>query len=163
MIPCQACLRAALLGFLLMPHPAAAQSTADARAFVQGIYDRYIRTVGNGGDPNIPKIIYDPGLQRLWRRTDAMPPQCAIITADPLINAQDWMFRSVAITLDPAPTNHLRATVRFRNGPEDTAGTVVVLDLVALQGRWKVHNILDSTGGDLRSAMVEGLKQQCRD
>lgn len=150
------------IALLLTPHGASGQTTDDARAFVQGIYDRYIRTVGNGGDPDIPRTIYDPGMRKLWQRMDTLPGNCLIIGADPLIDAQDWMFKSVAITLDAAGPGHLRATVRFRNGPEDRAGTTVILDLVAIQGLWKIHNILDTTQGDLRSAMIAGLRKGCR-
>jgi hypothetical protein len=61
------------------------------------------------------------------------------LDGDPICDCQDFGgLRNVALTVSGAAAGHARAVARFRIGVERRT---VTLDLVAVQGHWRVSDI----------------------
>lgn len=147
-----------LTGVVFTPNYTNAQSANDALYFLRNIYNQYIHSENGAGAPDIPRDIYSVPLQRLWNRVDAIQDNCHVLDADPLIDAQDYMFKSVHLRILNHSDDKLTATASFRNGPSDR-GTVITFDLSSIEGRWKINNIHYSDGSDLRSSLISGLHE----
>ena len=129
----------ALAALLAIAGAAQAQSLADARGFVAGLYGAYAHS-----QPNYlgrrARQVFSPRLLGLIRK-DAREAhgEVGALDGDPICDCQDWGQTGVE-RLDVMPRGAGRATaaVRFRNLGRTTALT---LDLVSVAGRWRIDDI----------------------
>jgi len=140
-----------------------AQTEDSAVAFLKGIYDSYIRTAGGAAGPHIARSIYSPPMQQLWRQVDVLEKKCGpIIDWDPIIDAQDWIFRRVdikAVNIAPAAAT---VAISFQNGKDDT-GTVITADLVSIGRQWKIDDLhYNKHPEDLRTFLKQGIESAAK-
>jgi hypothetical protein len=138
--------------------PPAHAADSSARAFVAAIYKAYQGSGGNGvaldNDQTVQRY-FEPSLAAAIRKdqTDAEqrnePP---VLDFDPFVDAQDWDIATVDIDVRDAAPNKASATVKFTNADKPTT---ILLDLVRINGEWKVHDITWSRDGD--TSTLRGL------
>ena len=131
----------ALSALLLATGPAAgAQSLQDARGFVTGLYGAY-----RGGAPDVlgPRApgIFSPALLALIRRDERNARgEVGALDGDPICDCQDP--DGVRLTsLDIAANGPGRAAARVRLRFAGGRAEAMTLDLVAVQGRWRVDDV----------------------
>ena len=129
----------ALAALLAIAGAAQAQSLADARGFVAGLYNAYAHS-----QPNYlgrrARQIFSPRLLGLIRK-DARDAhgEVGALDGDPICDCQDWGQTGVEhLDVMPRGAGHARAAVRFRNLGRTTDLT---LDLVSVGGRWRIDDI----------------------
>ena len=129
----------ALVALLAIAGAAQAQSLANARGFVAGLYDAYAHS-----DPDYlgrqARRVFSPRLLALIRR-DARDAhgEVGALDGDPICDCQDWGKTGID-RLDVTSQGVGRATakVRFRNQGQ---ATDLTLDLVSFGGRWRIDDI----------------------
>ncbi len=130
---------------------------SDAKVFVQGIYARY-RPNGDGGvslvdagdkllAPELAKAVADDSAAARKRM------EAPLLEFDPFANAQDWSLEGVTVDVDMHGSDTATATVRFKNFGSPTT---VLIDLVALAGGWRIHDVRTPGAKGLRA--MYGLK-----
>jgi hypothetical protein len=119
---------------------ASAQDLAAAQAFVARLYAAYH---GKGPDylGRDAKATFAPPLLRLIRRDAAATPSGDVgaLDGDPICDCQDaGGLRNVDVAIAGGAKGHALATVRFQISAERRT---VQLDLVAVQGHWRVSDV----------------------
>jgi hypothetical protein len=139
----------------VFPIAARAQDLQTAHAFVAGLYAAY-----HGRGPDYlgaqAKTTFYPPLLRLFRRVAAATPKDEVgaLDGDPICNCQDFQISKVNIQVTGGPTGQARATVRFRNAGKPQ---IVRLDLVPVQGQWRVSDVHTSDTPSLVSYLTQSL------
>jgi hypothetical protein len=124
----------------LSPVVASAQDAAGADRFVRGLYDAYH---GRGPDylGHQAKAVFAPPLLKLIRRDAARTPpgDVGALDGDPICDCQDFDgIRDVDVKISGGAGGRARATIQFSISKERRA---VRLDLVAVQGHWRVSDV----------------------
>jgi hypothetical protein len=127
-----------LAGWPLMAH---AQSLADADAFTRRLYAAY----AHNGEPDylgpMAPRVFSPRLLGLIRRDERLTPKgdAPELDGDPICDCQDpgGMGR-LRIEVASAGPGRATAKVRFRL---DTEPRALTLDLVSVQGQWRVDDV----------------------
>lgn len=137
-------------------HSASAQDLPAAQSFVAGLYAAYH---GKGPDylGRQAKATFAPDLLRLIRRDAAQagPGDVGALDGDPICDCQDsGGLRNVRVTVTGGVKGQARATVRFRISSE---WRTVKLDLVAIQGHWRVGDIHTADTPSLVSYLTRSL------
>jgi hypothetical protein len=131
---------------------AAGQSPA---AFLHAIYGHYI------GDPakalGLPldthakiRRYFEPSLAALIIKDQdaaARRGETPVLDGDPFVDAQDWRIAAVDIRVQNADDGKATGVVSFQNGGKPMT---VTLQLVKLQGVWKIGDIVWADEGSLR-------------
>jgi len=115
-----------------------------ARDFVTAIYDAYKGTDAKGIALDNERAIrryFAPALATLMiadQSEAARRNEVGALDGDPFVDAQDWDIAAFDIAVSETAPGKASATVKF-----DNAGTpeVVVLDLVKINGEWRVGEI----------------------
>jgi len=122
-----------------------------AKAFVEAIYAAYQGKDSNGFALDTDAAVrrtFAPKLARLIiddRRQAA--GEIGAIGSDPFIDAQDWEFNAVDVTVRDIAPGKARATVAFTSLGRPTT---VVLDLVRPRQGWRISDIAWGDGRTLR-------------
>jgi hypothetical protein len=125
---------------LALGQPTRAQTLADARAFVAGLYGAYAH-----GQPDYlgrdAALVFAPALLRLIRRDarDTPPGDVGALDGDPICDCQDAGGLRLD-RLDVRPTGPARATATAHIALAGAARRIE-LDLVADHGRWRIADI----------------------
>jgi hypothetical protein len=151
--------RALLLAMLVSaPHLVAhAQSEAGARAFVQGLYDRYGRDDPEYLGRDAPAA-FSPSLLRLFHRVQAATPEGSAMTPDwdPICDCQDPDgLKLVGLSIHPASAASATADVLL-----DYSGQrrIRIEFKLARQGQvWRVSDV-EEDGTDLRDILHRALR-----
>ena len=128
---------------LLAPVAVHAQSQADARAFVLGLYEAYEHDPGpNYLGPRAGRV-FAPELLALIRRDAARTPPGYVgaLDGDPICDCQDEDISKVEVTVAETGKGRAQATVRLLDIGK---WREVKLDLVAVHGRWRVSDVQTS-------------------
>lgn len=140
----------------LAAHSARAQDLPAAQAFVAGLYAAYH---GKGPDylGREAKATFAPALLRLIRRdaTETGPGDVGALDGDPICDCQDFGgLRNVRMKVTGGVKGQARATVRFQISSE---WRTVNLDLVAIQGHWRVGDVHTADTPSLVSYLTRSL------
>jgi hypothetical protein len=137
-------------------HSAGAEDLPAAQAFVEGLYSAY-----HGAGPDYlgrqAKATFAPALLRLIRRDAAQagPGNVGALDGDPICDCQDsGGLRNVRVTVSGGGKGRAQATVRFQISSEWRA---VKLDLVAIQGHWRVGDVHTADTPSLASYLTRSL------
>jgi Protein of unknown function (DUF3828) len=133
---------------LLFFAPAAAQQP-DPKAFVEGIYQRYLGKNTPGLDLSTREALqlyFTPALADLIDKDakEAEKQQEApLLNGDPFVDAQDWEVTDVVVTVQEASADRANATASFNNFGK--AVNVRLVLLLTPKG-WRVDDIFWSEG-----------------
>jgi len=128
-----------LLPALALAAPASAQTAAEARGFVTGLYEAYAH-----GEPDYlgrqARAVFTPRLLGLIRR-DARNAhgEVGALDGDPICDCQDASgLKPTWVGVDHIGPGHasVRVDLHFPDGHE-----VITLDLLSVAGRWRVDDI----------------------
>ena len=115
-----------------------------AHDFVAAIYDTYVSKERNGlaldNDAKVRRY-FEPTLAALIlkdRRQASRRGEVGILDFDPFVDAQDWQISDLAIAVEDAGPEKVRATVKFKNVDKPSA---VLLELVKIGKTWKISNV----------------------
>ena len=137
----------AATGALVAATHAAGQDTRSASQFVTGLYGAYH---GHGPDYLGAQAaeVFSPRLLKLIRRDQALAKgEVGALDGDPICNCQDFRLGAmVDVKVAMTRPGEAKATARFRNFGKPQA---VRLDLVAVNGAWRVDNIHEDGTPDL--------------
>ncbi|WP_293385897.1 hypothetical protein [Phenylobacterium sp.] len=142
---------------VLATAPARAQDAAGARAFVVGLYAAYH---GHGPDylgRQAPQV-FAPRLLTLIRRDAAETPQGDVgaLDGDPICDCQDaGGLRGVAVEVTGGAGGRASAVAHFRISAE---ARTVRLDLVAVQGQWRISDVHTADTPSLVSLLTRSLR-----
>jgi Protein of unknown function (DUF3828) len=150
-----------------------AQSATDitaAKHFVNSLYGQY-RSAGGAGTPNnavTEADIYDPSLLALMHADQQAAGHDLVgyLDGSPLCDCQDFdHFQLRALKLAPKPggSNHLVATVSFRNLGRDTT---LRLELRLTARGWRVYDVTSAShagSGSLRAALQQSTLELKRE
>lgn len=145
-------------GLLTMTAPAQAQSLPEAQTFVAGLYSAYQRKP----DPDyLGKQIgqvFAPDLIALIKREAASVPKGDVgaLDGDPICDCQDWQISNIEVAVSAPKAGVAQADVRFRNAGE---ARQVRLDLVAVQGRWRVGDVHTPEMPSLAKLLQDSIAQ----
>lgn len=139
-----------------LPSAVRAQDAGQARAFVRGLYEAYR---GKGPDylGRQAPAVFAPPLLRLIRRDAAQTPpgDVGALDGDPICDCQDFGgIRNVDVKVAGGGDGHARATVRFRLSTERR---VMKLDLVVVQGHWRVSDVHTADMPSLMAFLTRSL------
>jgi hypothetical protein len=130
-------------GACALASPAVAADPA-ANAFVAGIYAAYKGKDANGvalDSDTALRRYFEPSLAALIgkdQKAAARRHDAPTLDGDPFVDAQDWDIAAVDISVADTADNAARATASFKNAGTPTT---VVLDLVKVDGHWRVSDI----------------------
>jgi hypothetical protein len=149
----------ALAGWPLM---AQAQSLADADAFIRKLYAAY----AHNGEPDylgpMAPRVFSPRLLGLIRRDERLTPKgdAPELDGDPICDCQDpgGMSRP-HIEVSGAGPGRATAKVRFRL---DTEPRALTLDLVSVQGQWRVDDVHSKDTPSLASFLANAHRGRRR-
>lgn len=141
-------------GLLAVAAPVQAQDLPAAQTFVSGLYSAYQRQPGPDYLGKQMGEVFAPDLIALIRREAASVPKGEVgaLDGDPICDCQDWQISKVEVAVTGPKPGAAVADVHFRNAGEPRE---VRLDLVAVQGRWRV--------GDVRTADMPSLIKLLQD
>jgi hypothetical protein len=154
---------------LLAGSPAQSADLAGAKAFLVQVYAHYPqRRGGPEFDPTgrSAPAVFDPGLVSLFREDVRLTPQGdeGAIDSDPICHCQDdsGMVATVeAVT--PAGPSQASARVRLRFTAARPVETVRLdLDLVTVQGQWRIHDIHAKDQSSFRAMLEESVRLERR-
>lgn len=144
---------------LLIPGVSAhAQPLPEAKAFVTGLYTAY----QHKPDPDYlgRQIggVFAPDLIALIREEAAGVPKGDVgaLDGDPICDCQDWQISDVQVSVTSEKAGLATAEARFRNAGEPQS---VRLDLVAVQGRWRVADVHSASTPSLVGLLRDGIVQ----
>jgi hypothetical protein len=150
------------LGVLLLSSPASSATVADARAFLVKLYAHYpTPSHRTGFDPTgkSASAVFDPAMVALLNedRRLTQPGDEGALEADPLCDCQDDGGLKVDIepirSLGPL---HASATIDLHFTAERPPLTrKIVLDLVDVQGQWRIHEISSKDLPSLRDLLTQ--------
>jgi len=140
---CSAVSFAIILAAPLLPDHAQAADPA-AQAFIDDIYSQYRGAQSPGvnidNDAALQRY-FEPSLVALLVKDSeeaSKKGEVPQLDGDPFIDAQDWDVTDVKSSIADAGPDHAVATVTFRNFKKPKT---VTLDLVRIDGAWKISDI----------------------
>jgi uncharacterized protein DUF3828 len=141
--------------------PAAAQDLGQARAFVEGLYAAYAKEPGPDYLDRQAKEVFSPAVLDLLRRDAASTPQGDVgaLDGDPICNCQDYGITNVHVAVSPTGADTARAEVDFLNFDKKQH---VALDLVRVQGQWRVGDIHAEGTPSLVGLLNDSLKAHAK-
>jgi Protein of unknown function (DUF3828) len=127
-------------GLIAIAAAAQAQSLPAAQTFVTGLYSAYQREPGADYLGREIRQVFTPDLIALIHREAAGVPKGDVgaLDGDPICDCQDWRISDVRVTVSTPKPGAAEAEVRFQNAGQPQR---VRLDLVAVQGRWRVADV----------------------
>jgi hypothetical protein len=134
------------LGFWAAGSLSALAEEPSAKAFVDGIYQRYVGPEGSAygvslGDDDAVRRWFAPELaQRIIADADAADArgEVPMLDGDPFVNAQEWRIDGFEDIVTESAPGKAQAVVSFDNYDRHET---ITLDLVLLDGAWKVAEI----------------------
>ena len=150
------------IGALLISSPALGADLGAARAFVTALYSHYPAPKhGPEFDPTgrSAGAVFDPGMVAMLREDKRLtqPGDEGAIEADPLCACQDDSGLKAEIgDIHPVGPSHVSAAVTLRflaSRPPETVH--VTIDLVDVQGQWRVHDISTKDLPSLRAYLAK--------
>ncbi len=136
---------AALLSFML---PVQAQKP-DPKAFVEGIYQRYLGKNSPGLDLSTREALelyFTPSLVELIDK-DAKEAEkiqeAPLLNGDPFVDAQDWEITDPVVTIQEAASDRATASATFSNFGKSVT---VRLALLLTPKGWRVDDVFWSEG-----------------
>ena len=150
------------IGALLVSSPALGADLGAARSFVTALYSHYPAPKhGPEFDPTgrSAGAVFDPGMVAMLREDKRLtqPGDEGAIEADPLCACQDDSGLKADIgDIHPVDASHASAavTLHFRaSRPPETIH--VTLDLVDVQGQWRIHDISTKDMPSLRTYLAK--------
>ena len=151
----------ALAGLLAIAAPAGAQDLPAAKSFVSGLYSAYQRQPGPDYLGKQMGDVFAPDLIALIRREAASVPKGDVgaLDGDPICDCQDWQISKVEVTVAAPTPGAAEAEVRFQNAGEPRQ---VRLDLLAVQGRWRVADVHTPDMPSLAKLLRDSIAQNAR-
>jgi hypothetical protein len=148
-------------GLLAMTAPAQAQSLPEAKTFVTGLYSAYQRQPGPDYLGKQMGDVFAPDLIALIKREAAGVPKGDVgaLDGDPICDCQDWQISEVEVAVSAPKPGGAEAEVRFQNAGEPRQ---VRLDLVAVQGRWRVGDVHTQDMPSLVKLLQDGIAQNAK-
>jgi hypothetical protein len=150
-----------LAGLVAIAAPVGAQDLPAARTFVTGLYSAYQRQPGSDYLGKQMGDVFAPDLIALIRREAASVPKGDVgaLDGDPICDCQDWQISKVEVTIAAPRPGAAEAEVRFQNAGEPRQ---VRLDLVAVQGRWRVADVHTQDMPSLVKLLRDSIAQNAR-
>ena len=147
-----------IAALLAMTGPAQAQSLPEAQSFVTGLYSAYQRQPGPDYLGKQMDQVFAPDLIALIRREAASVPKGDVgaLDGDPICDCQDWQISNVQVAVSTPKPGAAQAEVRFQNAGEPRQ---VRLDLVAVQGRWRVADVHTPDTPSLAKLLRDSIAQ----
>jgi hypothetical protein len=136
---------------------APAQDAASANAFVRSLYAAYH---GDGPDylGRQAGAVFAPSLLRLIRRDAAQTPagDAPNLDGDPICDCQDFGgLKLTDVKVEGGQGGHATATARLRISADRRT---VKLDLIAVQGHWRVSDVHTAETPSLVSFLTQSLR-----
>ncbi|MGP0090238.1 MAG: DUF3828 domain-containing protein [Xanthobacteraceae bacterium] len=130
---------------LIDPALAAEQTAKD---FLDAIYATYVGKDAQGMPLDQPatRRLFSPGLLKLVdddAKRAKKRGEVPNLDGDPFVDAQEWEINSFTVDLQDGAPGKAKAIVKFKNFDKDVA---VALDLVQLQGGWRIDEIAGPSG-----------------
>ena len=162
-----ACALAASL--LLAGAPVQSADLAGAKAFLVQVYSHYPqRRGGPEFDPTgrSAAAVFDPGLANLFREDVRLTPQGDVgaVDSDPLCACQDddgLVVTIEAVTPSGPAAASARVKLRFAAAKPPEIQRLAI-DLVAVQGQWRIHDIHSKDQPSLRAYLEQSVKLERR-
>jgi len=148
-------------GLLAITDPAQAQSLPEAQGFVTGLYSAYQRQPGPDYLGKQIGEVFAPDLIALIKREAASVPKGDVgaLDGDPICDCQDWQISKVEVTISAPKPGAASAEVRFQNAGEPRQ---VRLDLVPVQGRWRVGDVHTPDMPSLAKMLQDSIAQNTK-
>lgn len=153
-------IRIALVSLVLAAAPGAATPEPEsARAFLLRVYEPYTREFDESIYKNLPGYL-TPELHALLLKSsegaDArgeVPP----LNGDLIVDAQEWMLKGLEVQVREGGQGRAVGTVRFSN-----LGRVrtIAVDLVKVDGRWRIADLHYDEGRSLTGFLKEAVKEE---
>ena len=141
-------------GFASAAHaePASTPDDASALAFINAIYETYEKPDSDGVSiDDVMKLrrYFEPRLAAAMNKDqESAHGEVGKLDFDPFIDAQDWDFKHVDVTLKDTAPGKVTATVTFTNLKQPTT---IVLDLVKTKNDWRIYDIAWQRDGKLKN------------
>jgi len=150
-----------LAGLLAMAASAQAQDLPAARTFVILLYSAYQRQPGPDYLGKQTAEVFAPDLIALIKREAASVPKGDVgaLDGDPICNCQDWQISKVEVAVSAPKPGAAVADVHFQNAGEPQQ---VRLDLVAVQGRWRVADVHTADMPSLAKLLQDSIAQNTK-
>jgi hypothetical protein len=150
-----------LAGLLGMAASAQAQDLPAARTFVTGLYTAYQRQPGPDYLGKQIAEVFAPDLIALIKREAASVAKGDVgaLDGDPICDCQDWQISKVEVAVSGPKPGAAVAEVRFQNAGE---ARQVRLDLVAVQGRWRVADVHTPDMPSLAKMLQDSIAQNMK-
>jgi hypothetical protein len=166
--PASAALSAApISGAPVSAAPAAATGDADsAHAFLAALYAKYAAESDSG--PDIPAAEeFDPSLAAMMALDDKRGREGyeSALDYDPVCDCQDPSEMKAAIVIGGATAEVATAavTLSWPGPPPPDGPTKLTLDLVKVNGQWRIHDIHAHDTPSLRALLQKASKSTLRD
>lgn len=137
-----------LILLIAPPIPAAAQSAASAKAFLQSVYALYSKK-GNGA--TLTSRYYDSTLLRLVATDNKLHAgEIGVLDGDPVCGCQDWSgIWDLNFEIQTQDSGHAFANVSLAlaapNGRTSNDLRKLQITLVPERGQWRIYDILDQS------------------
>lgn len=138
------------------PAPAATPAAAPAqapRAFVEDLYSQYRKDENFSPFANQAQW-FDPELMAAIKEDEDLTPEGEVgfVDGDPICSCQDSSGMSAAVqgVEQTSPTTAVATVNLWANTPDERP---LKLNLVAVNGQWRVHDVTDSEGASFLEAL----------
>lgn len=150
-----------IAGLLAITGSAEAQSLPEAQTFVTGLYSAYQRQPGPDYLGKQIGAVFAPDLIALIKREAASVRKGDVgaLDGDPICDCQDWQISKVEVTVSAPKPGAALAEVRFQNAGE---ARQVRLDLIAVQGRWRVGDVHTPDMPSLAKMLQDSIAQNTK-
>jgi hypothetical protein len=150
-----------LAGLAVTAGSVQAQDLPAAKIFVTGLYSAYQRQPGPDYLGKQIAEVFAPDLIALIKREAASVPKGDVgaLDGDPICDCQDWQITNVQVTVSEPKTGAAEAEVQFQNAGEPKQ---VRLDLVAVQGRWRVVDVHTADMPSLAKMLDDSIAQNTK-
>jgi hypothetical protein len=141
---------------------AAPNDAADAKAFLQGLYDHYKTSQNNSFSPfgASETQVFDPDtVALLGADRKALKGELGEIDGDWLCDCQDFASLKATIAVQSATPTTATATSDFVDvGMPGQGARHDQFQLVKVNGAWRIHDIKSSDEGWLRATLTKEIK-----
>jgi Protein of unknown function (DUF3828) len=146
---------------------ARADDGADAKAFVEAIYGRYVDGASITEDWNIEP--YDSAMRALMDEDRRLTPEgeVGVLDWDPICQCQDFSKLRATVTVRVSSPTAAVATIAFKDiGWSDQTMRHATFDLVKENGEWRIHDIrskdFDNPTHSMRARFIEANAERRR-
>ena len=142
--------------------PTAPSDAADAKAFLQGLYDHYKSSQNNSFSPfgASETQVFDPGMIALLAADrKALQGELGEIDGDWLCDCQDFASLKATVAVQSATPTAAAATSDFVDvGMPGQGPRHAQFQLVKVNGAWRIHDIKSGDEGWLRATLTKEIK-----